>query len=113
MLFDSHAHYNDARFDGDRFKILDCMKENGIEYIVNVADSMESIEKILPLCEKYDFIYASVGVHPEETGNLNDADIKTLREFSKHKKVRAIGEIGLDTRSSFQREAAFCMARRL
>ena len=96
MLFDSHAHYNDSQFDGDRFEILDSMEENGIGYIVNAADSMESIEKILPLTEKYRFIYAAVGVHPEECENLTDADIEKLKEFAKHKKVCAIGEIGLD-----------------
>lgn len=96
MLFDSHAHYNDRKFDGDRFEILDSMGKNGIGYIVNAADSMESINKILPLCEKYDFMYAAVGVHPEEVGTLCEADIDRLREFSKHKKVCAIGEIGLD-----------------
>lgn len=96
MLFDSHAHYNDKKFDLDRFEILDSMEKNGIGYIVNAADSMESIEKILPLCEKYDFMYAAVGVHPEEVGALCDADMDRLREFSKHKKVCAIGEIGLD-----------------
>lgn len=96
MLFDSHAHYNDRKFDGDRFEILDSMEKNGIGYIVNASDSMESIDKILPLCEKYDFMYAAVGVHPEEVGTLCEADIDRLREFSKHKKVCAIGEIGLD-----------------
>ena len=96
MLFDSHAHYNDSQFDGDRFEILDSMEENGIGYIVNAADSMESIEKILPLTEKYRFIYAAVGVHPEECENLTDADIEKLKEFAKQKKVCAIGEIGLD-----------------
>ena len=96
MLFDSHAHYNDTQFDGDRFEILDKMRENGIGYIVNAADSMESIDKILPLCEKYDFMYASVGVHPEEVDTLTDADMQKLKDFSKHKKVCAIGEIGLD-----------------
>lgn len=96
MLFDSHAHYNDEKFDGDRFEILDSMKKNGIGYIVNAADSIESIEKILPLCQRYEFMYAGVGVHPEEAGSLTDADIEKLRQFSAHKKVCAIGEIGLD-----------------
>ena len=96
MLFDSHAHYNDSQFDGDRFELLDKMTENGIGYIVNAADSVPSIEKILPLCEKYDFIYASVGVHPEEVADLCEEDIEKLKEFSKHKKVCAVGEIGLD-----------------
>ena len=96
MLFDSHAHYNDSQFDGDRFEILDSMEKNGIGYIVNASDSMSSIEKILPLCEKYDFLYAAVGVHPEEVADMCDEDIERLKEYSKHKKVCAIGEIGLD-----------------
>ena len=96
MLFDSHAHYNDFQFDDDRFGLLSTMQENGIGYIVNAADSMESIGKILPLAEKYPFIYAAVGVHPEECQNLTDLDIEKLKEFVGHKKVCAIGEIGLD-----------------
>lgn len=96
MLFDSHAHYNDSRFDDDRFMLLDKMEESGVGFIVNAADSMRSIENILPLCEKYGFLYASVGVHPEEVMELNEADMQRLKEYSKHKKVVAIGEIGLD-----------------
>ena len=96
MLFDSHAHYNDERFDDDRFEILNSMQENGIEYIVNAADSIESVEKILPLSEKYPFIYAAVGVHPEEAEGLTEADMDRLKEFSQLEKVCAIGEIGLD-----------------
>ncbi|MBR4723856.1 MAG: TatD family hydrolase [Clostridia bacterium] len=96
MLFDSHAHYNDKKFDEDRFEILDSMRKNGIGYIVNAADSMESIDKILPLCQKYDFMYAAVGVHPEEAGGLSEEDMQLLKKFSGHNKVCAIGEIGLD-----------------
>lgn len=96
MLFDSHAHYNDKRFDPDRFEILDSMRKNGIGYIVNAADSMESIDKILSLCQKYDFMYAAVGVHPEEAGGLSEEDMQLLKKFSGHNKVCAIGEIGLD-----------------
>ena len=96
MLFDSHAHYNDKKFDEDRFEILDSMRKNGIGYIVNAADSMESIDKILPLCQKYDFMYAAVGVHPEEAGGLSEEDMQLLKKLSGHNKVCAIGEIGLD-----------------
>lgn len=96
MLFDSHAHYNDARFDGDRFEILDSLPKSGIEYVVNAADSMKSIDDILPLLEKYTFMYAGVGVHPEEVAELTEADMDKLKDLSAHKKVCAIGEIGLD-----------------
>jgi len=96
MLFDSHAHYNDSQFDEDRFEILDKMNEFGISYVMNVADSMESINKILPLTEKYPFLFASVGVHPEEVGDLTEQDMQKLVNYSKLNKIKAIGEIGLD-----------------
>lgn len=96
MLFDSHAHYNDRAFDGDRDEILSKMHENGIEYIINAADSMESVGEIIKLAEKYPFVYASAGVHPENVQNLTEADMEKLKTYAKHKKVRAIGEIGLD-----------------
>lgn len=96
MLFDSHAHYNDNRFEDDRFELLDSMTENGIGYIVNVADSMESLDNILPLTERYPFVYASVGVHPEEVGELTETDMERLKMLAALEKVVAIGEIGLD-----------------
>ncbi len=96
MLFDSHAHYNDSKFDEDRFLILDRMQEAGIGYIMNAADSMESIEKILKISEKYSFVYASVGVHPENCADLCEHDMDILEKYTCHEKVRAIGEIGLD-----------------
>ncbi len=96
MLFDSHAHYNDSQFDEDREEILGKLEKNGIGYVIDAADSMESCEKILRLSEKFPFIYASVGVHPENVGDMTEGDIKVLSEKCKNKKVRAIGEIGLD-----------------
>lgn len=96
MLFDSHTHYNDTRFLEDVDKILGSMQENNVSYIMNACSSMEEIPYILELADKYDFLYASVGVHPHEVGNMNDKDIELLKEYSKHPKVKAIGEIGLD-----------------
>lgn len=96
MLFDSHAHYNDAQFDTDRDNIIDYVNKNGVGMIMNVADSIKSVEKVLDIAEKYPFVYASVGVHPEEVGNLTESDMDCLEKMSEHKKVKAIGEIGLD-----------------
>lgn len=96
MLFDSHAHYNDRAFDGDRDELLSSMPANGVGYIMNAADSIPSIEPILALAEKYPFVYAAVGVHPEETLNLTDADTDILKSAAANPKVRAVGEIGLD-----------------
>lgn len=96
MLFDSHAHYNDSKFNEDRYQILDMMQENNVGYIMNISDSMQSIDKVLEIAEKYPFIYASVGVHPEAARDLTENDISILKKYTEHKKVKAIGEIGLD-----------------
>ncbi len=96
MLFDSHAHYNDERFLEDIDDVLGSMQENNVAYIMNACSSVEEIPYILKLAEKYDFLYASVGVHPHEVGIMNDEDIETLKKYAAHTKVKAIGEIGLD-----------------
>lgn len=96
MIFDSHAHYNDSKFNEDRDAVLKSLAENNVKYIMNVADSMVSLKKVLEIADKYPFVFASVGVHPEETGELTDADMDILLGHTKHPKVKAIGEIGLD-----------------
>lgn len=96
MYFDSHAHYDDKRFDEDREALLQELPLSGIEYVINSASDMESSLTSIELSEKYDYIYAAVGVHPHEVKNMKDSDIEGLRKLSTHKKVVAIGEIGLD-----------------
>ena len=71
-------------------------KNDGISLLVNIGADMKSSEESVKLAEKYDFIYASVGVHPCDTENLTDDDILTLEKLAQHEKVVAIGEIGLD-----------------
>lgn len=97
MLFDSHAHLNDERFDEDREELISCLQEKGVDLVVNpgacIKTSIESVE----LANKYGFIYAAVGVHPHDVGALDDTAIDTLRKLAtENKKVVAIGEIGLD-----------------
>lgn len=96
MLFDSHAHYDDARFDADRYEILDMMQENNVGLIMNACASMEDIDTITALCARYSFVYGAVGVHPSDCGTLTEADMERLAEESKNEKIKAIGEIGLD-----------------
>ena len=96
MIFDSHAHYNDSKFQDDRDDILTGITGKNVGLIMNVADSMPSLKNVMAIVEKYPFVYASVGVHPEEVTELTEADIDILREYTKHQKVKAIGEIGLD-----------------
>ena len=65
MIFESHAHYDDEAFDEDREELLNSMRENGIEYVVNVCAAADGLEKTLELTEKYPFVYGAVGVHPD------------------------------------------------
>lgn len=96
MYFESHAHYDDERFDDDRDELLASFPAEGIETVVNSSSDIASSRASIALAEKYPFFYASVGVHPHEVSKMCEDDIDTLRELSKHPKVVAIGEIGLD-----------------
>lgn len=96
MYFDSHAHYDDERFDADREMLLESLKEKGVDFVVNAAADMKSCHTSLALAEKYPYIYSSVGVHPHEVKDLTSADIDEMRSLVAHPKVVAIGEIGLD-----------------
>ena len=96
MIFDTHAHYDDDAFDEDREELLAGMNAAGVEYIVNVGASMASSERSIKLAEKYPFVYAAVGVHPDEVGELDEEKFEKLRKWTSHEKVKAVGEIGLD-----------------
>ena len=96
MIFETHAHYDDGAFDEDRDVLLASMPQNNIKYIVNVGASLNSTAASISLAEKYPYVYAAAGVHPNETAELNEDNFKWLREQCNHKKVVAIGEIGLD-----------------
>lgn len=96
MIFDTHAHYDDEAFDEDRELLLTSLKDHGIGWAVNVGASMESCRKALKLTEAYPFLYAALGVHPNETAELNEENMKWLRNACQDSKVVAVGEIGLD-----------------
>lgn len=96
MIIDTHAHYDDKAFDEDREELLGQMSASGIELIVNVGASMETSKATIELCNQYDFIYGAVGVHPNEVAELSEEKIAQLKEYTNHKKVLAVGEIGLD-----------------
>ncbi|MEH2958897.1 TatD family hydrolase [Candidatus Merdisoma sp. JLR.KK006] len=96
MIFESHAHYDDTAFDADREALLKQCQEQGIETIVNVSASLASVKSTLQLAEQHAFIYAAVGIHPDEVGELNEEAMGWLREQCLHPKTVAVGEIGLD-----------------
>ena len=80
MIFESHAHYDDEAFDTDREEVLEQCQKDGIEYIVNVSASLTTVKSTLALAERYPFMYAAVGVHPDEVGELNDGNFAWLAE---------------------------------
>lgn len=96
MIFESHAHYDDKAFDEDREALLQSLLSNGIDTVINVGASLESCKKTIELMDKYPFIYGAIGVHPSETGELDEENFKWLKEICRHKKTVAVGEIGLD-----------------
>lgn len=96
ILYDTHAHLNDSKFDSDRDEVIKKIQNSSVGYVNNIGADIKTSKESIALAEKYDFIYAVCGVHPSETAGLCEEDMQTLYEMSKHKKVKAIGEIGLD-----------------
>lgn len=95
-FFDSHAHYNDEKFDEDRDKLLKDIYDKGVTKIVNAGYSLEASKKAVEIAEKYDFIYATSGISPNDIDDFKEKDLEEIENLAKNKKVVAIGEIGLD-----------------
>lgn len=104
MLFDSHAHYDDERFEaefegGGRGAIEKARRE-GVGHIVNVGSSLRTSRNSISLAEEYPFVFASVGIHPSDAQLIApeevDSALYEVERLAKHEKVRAVGEIGYD-----------------
>ena len=96
-IFDTHVHLDDEQFDNDREELIKALPLSGISKVTNVGSSMATSLKSIQLAEKYDFIYAAVGVHPYDIVDMTNNDVEVLYNYTQqHKKVVAIGEIGLD-----------------
>ncbi len=96
MIFETHAHYDDAVFDNDRKELFEQMKADGIGAVLNAGSSLDSIRKIVELAENCPFLYGAAGIHPSETGELTEENFEWLKEQCKNPKIVAVGEIGLD-----------------
>lgn len=116
MIFDTHTHYNDHAFDADRNELIRSLPECGITRVCNIGASLKSSEESLRLSEKYDFVWFTAGIHPDECGKYTGHEeyedpgmqkypenkvtlpeaIEELRQMASHEKCVAIGEIGLD-----------------
>jgi len=96
MLIDTHAHLEMREFNDDREDVIKRAREAGVEYIVTVGTTVESSRDAVLLADKYDFIYAAIGIHPHEVKDILHPAYEIIRHFAQHKKVVAYGEIGLD-----------------
>ncbi|MDD5072829.1 MAG: YchF/TatD family DNA exonuclease [Candidatus Omnitrophica bacterium] len=95
-LVDTHCHLDFPEFDPDREEVIKRARAAGIEYIINVASSLEGSKRSVELANKYDSVYASVGIHPHDAKELNASSFSEIKDLAKDKKVVAIGEVGLD-----------------
>ncbi len=93
MLFDTHAHMDDRAFDADRHGLLMGLQDM---LVMNPGCSLESSRNACALAEKYPFVYAAVGSHPDAADEVNDAVLEEYKKLCKLDKVKAIGEIGID-----------------
>ncbi|MBQ8826260.1 MAG: TatD family hydrolase [Oscillospiraceae bacterium] len=95
-IIDTHAHYDDNAFDDDRYELLSSILSESVDSIITIGTSIEKSRFSVEITEKFDRVYAAVGIHPEDCENIPDDYIELLKEMSGNKKVVAIGEIGLD-----------------
>lgn len=94
LIFDTHAHYEDSRFDEDRDILFESLHQNGVGGIITCGCDLESSNKALKMAEEHSFVYAAVGMHP---GNMEKPDdLDEIEKLFTHKKCVAVGEIGLD-----------------
>ena len=95
-IFETHAHYEDVKFDSDREELLASLPKQNIEYVINVGSNLETTNKSIELAKQYDYIYAAIGVHPSDVEELDESSYDVLEKAAKFEKTVAIGEIGLD-----------------
>ncbi|MHB9093755.1 MAG: TatD family hydrolase [Eubacteriales bacterium] len=96
MFFDSHAHLDDRKYDQDRHEMLMRAREQGVSNIINVGYDIPSSQRSAALAEKYDFVYAAVGIHPHDAADCGEDGLDKIRKMASHPKIVAVGEMGLD-----------------
>ena len=123
MIFDTHAHYDDKKFDADRKEVLSAMPASGVSLILDPGCDGGSSRAACALAKEFPFVYAAVGWHPEEWQSWNGESMALLRSLCAQPKVVAIGEIGLDyywdtehkalQREMFERQLSLAIERGL
>ena len=93
-IIDTHAHYDDEKFDEDRDELLTSLSSHNIGIVINSGASMKGVRDTIALAEKYDFVYGSVGIHPNEVSELENGEAyEELKELALKDKIVAVGEI--------------------
>ena len=112
MIFDTHAHYDDEAFDGDRDELLAGLPAAGIGRVVNIAASPRSIDECLDLAHRFPHVYCALGIHPEHCAEMTEELLEEIRGKLADDKAVAVGEIGLDYYGARQRnsETLVCKA---
>ena len=95
-FIDTHAHYDDPRYDADLHELFERVQRDGVFKVINAASDINAARKGIALSERYPFLFAAVGVHPHYAAKMTDAGIAEIRELAKREKVVAYGETGLD-----------------
>ena len=96
MYFDTHAHYDSGAFNADREAVLTALPEAGVSLVVNPGCEVRSSETAIALAGRFAHVYAAVGIHPEDMGDMAEGDLDRIAQLARHEKCVAIGEIGLD-----------------
>lgn len=96
MYFDTHAHYDARAFQKDRDALLASLPQAGVELVLNPGCELDSSRQAVAYAQRFDHVYAAVGFHPSDIEKLDDAALEELAKLAAHRKVKAIGEVGLD-----------------
>jgi TatD DNase family protein len=98
QLVDSHCHLDDAQFNPDRASVIERAREAGLKYILSIGtgDGPPDLAVAIRQAEQHDFVFATVGVHPNDAAKVTDDTFQDLERLLRHPKVKGIGEIGLD-----------------
>lgn len=96
LIFDSHAHYDDAKFDNDRDELIKSMLDKNVNTIINCGIDIDNSNKCINISKRFERVYCALGVHPHEADSVNNDFIEKLKNLFDFKKAIAVGEIGLD-----------------
>ena len=103
LIFDSHAHYDDAKFDNDRDELIKSMLDKNVNTIINCGIDIDNSNKCINISKRFERVYCALGVHPHEADSVNNDFIEKLKNLFDFKKAIAVGEIGLDYHYDFSK----------